>query len=76
MRILDELRAVETHRLRRQLMKKSCDRIGACTAVQTGNPEMKDSGNTMRLAPLRAASEIQSHAFSTVFAVFKKTGAA
>src|SRR5215217_491725 len=76
MRILDSAGLSRRTACDASIMKKSCDRMGACTAVQTGNPEMKDSGKTIRLAPLRAASEIQSQAFSTVFAVFRKTGAA
>src|SRR3954471_18991781 len=58
------------------ILKKSCERIGDCTPAQTGNPATKDSGKTTRLAPLRAASAIQSHAFSTVLGVFRKTDAA
>ena len=34
---------------------------------------MKDSGNTIRLAPLRAASAIRSLAFSAVFSASRNT---
>lgn len=51
-------------------------RIGAQSAVQTGNAGMQDSGKTISSAPCPAASRISDTAFSAVARRSRNTGAA